>query len=231
MPWGYITCQVIYFILGIGYVLFLGKFYKDLLLTRKLFVLFTCFTSIAIGVYLFQKTFNWFSEVNFGWWASGAISTFLVPVLFYWAFMSLLNIPHEIYKIWKYPNVPVDINMDHLDFDNLLVLELEFYKNSNDVNPLKVKVKAPENMKFGLWFQKFVDDYNLKFAKNPIEYKSGDFDSYGWIFFVKTPIYKRNLFIDPDLEIKQNSITEKMTIHAKRVAQTQESIYENNYSN
>ncbi|MNV73704.1 hypothetical protein D3C71_1668730 [compost metagenome] len=46
-----------------------------------------------------------------------------------------------------------------------------------------------------------------------------DFESFKWIFFIKTSFFKKNIFIDPDLDIINNGITEKMTIYAKRVSE------------
>ncbi|WP_316798421.1 TssN family type VI secretion system protein [Pedobacter frigidisoli] len=219
MPWGYIICCIYYVLTGILMVYLLSKFYAAPLLDRKVFIFFAAFISALLAVYLYQLAFNWLSDVNFGWWGAGSISWFFVPLIFWWAYVALLNIPSEIYKIWKYPDVPLDINMDHIDFNKLLVLELELYKKSSDPEPLKVKVKAPANMNFGVWFHKFIDDYNLKFAKNPVEFRDDHQDGYRWIFFVKTSFFKRNLFIDPDLDIAQNGISEKMTIYAKRVSE------------
>jgi hypothetical protein len=39
------------------------------------------------------------------------------------------------------------------------------------------------------------------------------------MFFIKRPILKRNIFIDPDLDILKNGISEKVTIYAKRVSE------------
>lgn len=219
MPWGYIICIIFYVMMGVLYVYLLSVHYPDALLERKVFIFFATFIATLLSAYLFQLAFHWLGSIRFGWWGAGSICWFFVPLLFWWSYVALLGIPAEIYKIWKYPATPLEINMDHLDFDKLLVLELELYKRSTDPEPLKVKVKAPENMNFGIWFHKFIDDYNLKFAKNPIEFKLGEQDSYMWIFFIKRSFFKRNLYIDPDLDIVQNGITEKMTIYAKRVSE------------
>ncbi|MGY0037479.1 TssN family type VI secretion system protein [Pedobacter sp. NJ-S-72] len=109
--------------------------------------------------------------------------------------------------------------MDHLDFDRMLVLELELYKNTDDPEPLRVKAKAPENIIFGNWFYKFIEDYNLKFPKSPVKYISEDNESFKWIFFIKTSFFRKNIFIDPDHDILTNRITEKVTIYAKRVSE------------
>ena len=219
MPWGYIICCIYYILTGSVFVYLLTKHYPTELLERKVFIFFATLISALLSVYLFQLAFNWLSNVHFGWWGAGSIAWFFVPLMFWWAYVALLSIPSEIYKIWKYPATPLDINMDHVDFNKLLVLELELYKKSSDPEPLKVKVKAPENMNFGIWFHKFIDDYNLKFAKSPVEFRDEDQDGYRWIFFIKTSFFKRNLFIDPDLDITENGISEKMTIYAKRVSE------------
>ncbi len=219
MPWGYFICILIYVSLGILYVFLLTKYYADAILERKAFIIGATFVSLLLSAFLYQLYFNWLGNINFGWWAAGSLVWFLVPIIFWWTYVALLNIPLEIYKIWKYPATPLDINMDHLDFDKLLVLELELYKKTSDPEPLKVKVKAPENMVFGTWFHKFIDDYNLKFAKSPIDYKGENKDNYSWIFFIKTSFLKRNIYIDPELDILKNGITEKMTIYAKRVSE------------
>lgn len=219
MPWGYIICCIFYILTGTVFVYLLTKYYPKDVLERKVFIFFATFISAILSVYLYQLAFNWLSNVRFGWWGAGSIAWFFVPLMFWWAYVSLLSIPSEIYKIWKYPSTPLDINMDHVDFNKLLVLELELYKKSSDPEPLKVKVKAPENMNFGIWFHKFIDDYNLKFGKNPVEFRDEDQDGYRWIFFIKTSFFKRNIFIDPDLDITENGISEKMTIYAKRVTE------------
>ncbi|MDY0907292.1 TssN family type VI secretion system protein [Pedobacter sp. CFBP9032] len=219
MPWGYIICCIFYILTGTIFVYLLTKYYPKDVLERKVFIFFATLVSAILSVYLYQLAFNWLSNVRFGWWGAGSIAWFFVPLMFWWAYVSLLSIPSEIYKIWKYPSTPLDINMDHVDFNKLLVLELELYKRSSDPEPLKVKVKAPENMNFGIWFHKFIDDYNLKFGKNPVEFRDEDQDGYRWIFFIKTSFFKRNIFIDPDLDITENGISEKMTIYAKRVTE------------
>jgi len=219
MPWGYIICQIYYAATGSIFVYLVSTHYSKELLERKLFISVSLIVSALLGFFLFQLAFNWLSEINFGLWAATSILTFALPLLFWWAYIALISIPTEIYKIWSYPSTPIHIEMDHLDFDRLLVLELELYKSTNDPEPIKVKAKAPQNMIFGQWFYKFIEDYNLKFPKAPVKYNSEDLESYKWIFFIKTSFFKKNIFIDPDLDITQNTITEKMTIYAKRVSE------------
>lgn len=219
MPWGYLICQIYYLILGCFFVYLFTQYYPKELLERKFFVIFAILISSLLGFYLFLLLFNWLSDIHFGIWAATSIITFCIPLLFWWAYVALMSIPTEIYKIWQYPATPMNIDMDHLDFDRMLVLELELYKSTEDQEPLKVKAKAPQNMVFGDWFYKFIEDYNLKFPKSPVKFISDDYESYKWIFFIKTSSFRKNVFIDPDLDIVNNGITEKVTIYAKRVSE------------
>lgn len=219
MPWGYLICQLYYLTIGILFVWLAGIYYETELLERKGFFFVCCLISCLLGVFLFKLGFDWLNNLKYGFWASSSVFVFLVPVVFWWAYIAFLNIPLEIYKVWQYPVYPVDISMEHLDFNRLLVLEVNLYKHTDDAEPLKVKAKAPRNMNFGVWFQKFIDDYNLKFPDSPIQYQNPGRDAYKWIFYIKPSFFKQRQFIDPDLDIEQNNITESFAIFAKRVSE------------
>ncbi|QJD96539.1 TssN family type VI secretion system protein [Mucilaginibacter robiniae] len=219
MPWGYIICQLYYVSLGIVFIWLAGIYYESELLERKGFFFLCSLITCLLGLFLFRLAFDWLNDLKYGIWAASSIFAFLLPTLFWWAYIAFLNIPLEIYKIWQYPVVPADISMEHLDFNRLLVLEVNLYKNIKDVEPLKVKAKAPRNMNYGLWFQKFIDDYNLKFPEVPIQYQQSNGEYYKWIFYIKPSFFKQRQFIDPDLDIEQNHITESFTIFAKRVSE------------
>jgi hypothetical protein len=217
MPWGYIISQIYLISLGCVFVYLMTKYYGNELLNRKVFISISLLISCLLGFYLYQTLFDFLSTIRIGVWGATSVFDFIIPLLFWWSYVALLSIPAEIYKVWQYPAAPVNLDMEHLDFNRMLVLELEVYKNTTDPEPIKVKVKAPENMLFGNWFYKFIEDYNIKFPKSPVIFIAADNEPYKWMFFIKRPILKRNIFIDPDLDILKNGITEKVTIYAKRV--------------
>jgi len=219
MPWGYIISQLYHIVLGSVFVYLMTKYYADELLGRKLFIIVALMIACLLGFYLFQIIFNALSTIEIGTWTATSTFNFVIPLLFWWSYVALISIPAEIYKIWKYPALPINLDMEHLDFNRMLVLELEVYKHTSDPEPIKVKVKAPENMMFGNWFYKFIEDYNIKFPKSPVKYQADDQEVYKWIFFIKTSFFKRNIFIDPELNIRENGISEKVTIYAKRVSE------------
>ncbi|MEX8547207.1 MAG: TssN family type VI secretion system protein [Mucilaginibacter sp.] len=219
MPWGYVICQLYYVAIGIVFVWLAGVYYENELLERRVFFFVCSLIACLLGAFLFKLGFNWLNNLQYGVWAATSVFVFLLPIVFWWTYIEFLNIPLEIYKVWSYPRTPADISMEHLDFNRLLVLEVNLYKNTTDTEPLKVKAKAPRNMNFGLWFQKFIDDYNLKFPDSPIQYQQSGQDNYKWIFYIKQSFFKQRQFIDPDLDIAQNNITETFAIYAKRVSE------------
>lgn len=221
MPWGYIFCQLYYLALGVVFIVLVDKYYQTALSEKKGFVIAAMLIACLLGWYLFYLAFDWVNELKYGLRAGSTIPMFFIPVLFWWTYTALLNIPIDIYKVWQYPRKPLKIDMDHLDFDRLLVLELDLYKKTDDPEPLRVKVKAPENMNFGHWFYKFIEDYNLKFPNSPVAYLDENKTAYKWIFYTKPSFFKRREFIDPDLEIRENRVVEKHTIYAKRVSEVE----------
>ncbi|RFM25604.1 TssN family type VI secretion system protein [Deminuibacter soli] len=217
MPWGFLLCQLIYLLLGALAVYLLSKHNPDAVERQKGMTFFMGLIACLLGIFLFQLGFNYFNELRYGYLAATSVLVFMLPLVFWWSYMAMIAIPSEIYHVWYYPRETYHIDMDHLDFDRLKVLELELYKTAEDATPLKVKVKAPPNMAFGIWFKKFIDDYNQKFPASSIRYASVAEGSYGWIFYLKPSFFKRKSFVDPGLSIEQNEIREKYTIFARRV--------------
>ncbi|HMG11053.1 MAG TPA: TssN family type VI secretion system protein, partial [Mucilaginibacter sp.] len=140
MPWGYIISQIYHITLGSVFVYLMTKYYPDELLSRKLFIIIALLIACLLGFYLYQTIFNALSDIKTGIWAATSTFNFVIPLLFWWSYVALLSIPAEIYKIWKYPAAPINLDMEHLDFNRMLVLELEVYKHTNDPEPIKVKV-------------------------------------------------------------------------------------------
>lgn len=217
MSLGFIICQLYYFVIGVLLTYIMVRNIPETFTRKKGIILFALSVTLGLAVFFFQLLFNWLSNLAIGLFIAPAMVAFLLPLLFWWTYQALLRIPIEIYKVWKHPDQQQAICLDALDFDKVLILELELSKTINATETLRVKVKAPENMNFGLWFNKFVDDYNVKFPVEPIEYADAEQVKYGWIFYMKTTFFRRNQVIDPDHDIKSNHLKEKCTVFAKRV--------------
>lgn len=217
MPWGYLFAQLSYLLLGVLAVFLLAKHNPEALERKKGMTLLLGAIAVLLGMFLYKLVFNWLNDLDYGWLAGTSVFMFFVPLVFWWAYMSMINIPSEIYSVWYYPQGAQPLDMFDVDIDKLKVLEVELFKGPDDPSPLKVKVKAPPEMSFGVWFKKFIDDYNIKFPRNGIHYMAEKEEAFGWIFYLKPSFFSRKQFIDPAVTIAQNQINEKHTIFARRV--------------
>ena len=224
MPYVYLSLSVLYAVLGWYNIKLIHHFLPDIKKKPYIAEFLTHFLMMFIGAAIFSVIFNLCNELKYGLWACTCLLTFVMPSLYKNLYERYMAIPLEIYKVWKYSNNYDLSSFDKMDFDKLLVMEVEIFKKVNDHSPSKIKVKAPDAMSFGLWFQKFISDYNMKFPKEPIE-MSDKAELYGWIFYVKRSFFHRRRYIDYELSITQNRVKEKYTIVAKRVSeQTNEEI-------
>ena len=103
-----------------------------------------------------------------------------------------------------------------------MVLNVEFTKKLQDGHRFSVKAKSPAGINLCDWFYKFIDDYNIKYPKDPIEIRNEKQDFYTWIFYAKRSFFHRRKYLDFERTIKENKITEKMNIICKRVIEQQE---------
>jgi hypothetical protein len=181
------------------------------------------FVIMLIGAAFFSMIFNLCNELQYGWWACTCVFAFVFPSLFNETYEKYMEIPLEVHKIWHYSDREDLSKFDFMDYNKLMVLELEFFRNVNDPHPTKVKVKAPDSLAFGVWFQKFILDYNLKSPATPVELRdSKDSELFGWIFYVKRSFFLPRKYVDYELTIPENKIKEKHTIIAKRVTKENE---------
>lgn len=224
MPYIYLSLQVLYGILGWYGIKLIHHVMPDIKEKPYIAEFLALFIIMFVGAALFSLIFNLCNELKYGLWACTCLFTFLLPSLYQKLYRKYMAIPLEIYKVWKYSNSYDLSPFDKMDYDKLLVMEVEVFKKVNDYVPTKIKVKAPDGMAFGIWFQKFITDYNMKFPKQTIE-MGDEKDQYGWIFYVKRSFFHKRRYIDFEQTIAQNRVKEKYTIVTKRVSeQTNEEI-------
>lgn len=226
-PWFYMVAQLIYLLFGVAFVHFYDHYIKkDIEQYKVPFQLTVMLVIVLLGGYLFAVVYNLLNEAKNGYIGVTSMLTFFLPLVFYWTYAAFIAIPFEIYKVWEYPRGNVDeISFDGLDFNKLMVLELEFSKQPDDVDRLRVKAKAPADMPFGEWFRKFLDDYNYKFPHSTIVFRKEDGEMHGWVFYSKRSFFHRRRLLDPERTILQNDIKEHITITSKRVIEHQEEYF------
>lgn len=220
MPWYYLGWQAVFLALGVFYVRQLDHLLGEDHRTQALFVHLLTGVILLLGSYLFSLLFNYFSTLQYGLWAATCVLPFYVPLLFVRAFEALVGIPNEIRKIWHYPRHAAEVVLDDVDPYRLMILAVELHKRPGSGEPpVKVKARTPSDLPFGVWFQKFIDDYNYKFPNEPIQTTNASEEEYGWLFYhVKPSLFSLRRYIDTDLSIARNKLTERDLIVAKRVA-------------
>ena len=215
--WWFIMLQGAFLILGsVFYYLlkidFFGQLRKPVISQVALLV-----SNTALGFIGFCLLFAYFQkglEFNYGM----SIFVFLIPYGFMITFDFLASIPPEIHKVWYYPVDMEEPDFDKIDINNIYLLELEFSKSPNDSTQKNYKAKAPVDMVFGEWYRSFINNYNYKFEEEPIQFLDRNKEPHGWMFFTKPQsMWQSKRFIDPDKSIRNNKLTEKTIIVAKRV--------------
>ncbi|WP_455970662.1 TssN family type VI secretion system protein [Bacteroides congonensis] len=213
MPYCYIALQALYLFLGALNLKYMDK----INVTGHSYILqFLLMATIMIlGMALFSVVFNLCNELEYGVMASTCILPFLFFSLYRQMYRAYDAIPLEIYHVWEYLE-NAHTEQSKLDADNLMVVDINLFKDKNDTDLLHITAKTSENMYFGEWFKIFLTDYNKKSPDTPICYMDKE-SPYGWIFYIKTSFFRRRKYIDPDLTFKENGIKAHAAIIAHRV--------------
>ncbi|XZF16267.1 TssN family type VI secretion system protein [Chitinophagaceae bacterium MMS25-I14] len=224
-PYWYLMAQILYLAAGILHVQLLGIYFRKENRTGYTIFFEITLTLLCIvgGAYLFTLLFNWISVYpGYAWNGATSIFIFPAPLFFYYAYLRLTDIPFEIYKVWQYDAYIQAASFDGIDFDKLMVLNLEFAKNPREGNRFTVKAKAPPEIKLGEWFNRFIEDYNTKYPLSPIITTNEEGEPHSWIFYVKRSFFHPRRYLDFEKNITENRITEHVSVICKRVIQYEE---------
>ncbi|WMJ71886.1 TssN family type VI secretion system protein [Cytophagaceae bacterium ABcell3] len=219
MPGFYIATQLIFLCLGYLYSKKTESFFStgnDI--NDKSMSLLCTVLILCLGSYLFSLIFNKLGSLQYGFMASTCTFTLALPMLFRWTYHALLDIPTEIYKLWKYNPNYQEPTFTSETLERITILEIELRKNPEDSDFINVKAKAPLDFTFDEWFQMFIHDYNVKYCDNIIQYCDEDGELYNWMFYLKPSLLKNKRFIDYDKTIEENGLAKApCTIVCKRV--------------
>jgi Type VI secretion system, TssN len=185
---------------------------------------FFIIVNMLIGMIGFALIFHYFNDSGLAPFYAMCLIPFILPQLINTVYQSYLAIPNDIYKVWHYPVYSDDVNTDEIDPDKAYMLEFE-YTTSPDSAYTNTKIKAPIEMRFGDWFQAYIDYHNNKFDNNQIQFTNEDGTPQAWMFYERPSFFGTARYIDPDVTIVDNKISEKKVIIAKRVI-TEENIIE-----
>lgn len=198
------------------------KFAPEELSQGKYAGVFFIMANAFLGMLGFALVFHWYSPSGLAPWYAMCVLPFVLPQFLTTAFNAYRSIPQEIHKVWYFPLHADEVDYDNIDTSTIYMLELEYSKSINDPRITNTKLRAPVSMKFGDWFRSFIENYNYKYESDPIQYTTIDQTPLGWIFYTKPSLLGKSKYIDPDLTIAENKITEKNIILAKRVGMVEE---------
>ena len=218
MPYIYILLVILYWI---------GGYYNRYIL-RKVFssgkempsfgiqCLMTV-TVMLLGAGIFSVVFNLCNELQYGIWASTCILPFVFPPLYTQTVKSYFDIPVEIYKVWKYSE-EYDSETLYINRERSIVIDVDIFRRVDDPVSERITGKASEDVIFGQWFQRMIDDCNLKSPSSPIVYQNEGGAYYEWVFYTKSSFFRKRFYIDPELTLAENKLKMHDVIIAKRVA-------------
>ena len=234
-PYWYLISQVIFLCLGIIHVNLLHRYFRQHIKSLGMSILFESIltlTCILFGGFLYVLIFRWISMgLGNEYWSASSMLAFTIPLIFYYCYIQFISIPFDIYKTWQFDPDKKPFNFEGVDFDRLMVLNVELSKKVEDSQRFLIKAKTlPTGVSFGDWFYRVVDYYNHKNPNGTIDLIDSGNEPYYWIFYVKKSFFSMRKYIDFENDITANTITENQVIICKRVIRHQEEGRVNNIS-
>gem|GEM_PF-114812 len=218
-PIGLITTHLYFFFFGLALVqftyteLFESIGFKDNVIA---FVCVIIFSSI-LGSWLYYIIFDYLSELDYVFYIVFGCIWILMPILLKWAEDFFVEIPPRIYKLW-YPETKTDnSSWETIDLRRLKAVTIRIRKDNQDELYSSVDAKIPESITIGNWFNRFIEDHDVRFPDTPIALRGTDGEFYGWAFYKKRFIPLFNSPIDFEKNPEELKLKDKATIIAKRV--------------
>lgn len=220
--WGGLAiCIGIYVLLGFCFNLFTRtKAFKAIGFDdNRLMIFLACFISMVLGAWIFYLVFSWASKLGYGVFAMTATLWFFIPLLYKFSKDIFVDIPSVFYKSWTVSKTPDDDEFwNTIDTFRLMQVNVRVKRDYSSRHYSSFSVKIPEEVTLGKWFNRFIEDQNIRFPGRPIEME-GPKGSYGWIFYttrwLPIPLFTRML--DFEETVAQNRIKSMMTLYVRRV--------------
>lgn len=224
--WGGLILSIIsYLILGIGLVYYVKSSYyakklgfEDDLQDKAIFFLVLCIAMLVSGwaYYLF---FNLLSTLPYASTAMFIVLWFVMPLLYVTARDYYLKFAPVFRTPWVVKSDATDSSYwERIDTFNLIQVTVRIKKTPDAENYSSYVVKLPMEVPIGKWFDRFIEDQNVRFPESPILTKDEDEDI-GWVFYTPKwftiPLFVR--FLDPENEAYDNRIKNRQIIYIRRV--------------
>ncbi|CAA0182581.1 TssN family type VI secretion system protein [Tenacibaculum maritimum] len=228
--WGGLALTIIaYLLLGVGFVLIRNlSFYKNIkgeeekegkVDFNKITELLIMLVAVILSTWIYYLIFSWISKLPYAIWAMFSTVWFFMPFLYVLSKELFLKIETPFYKAWK-----VELNNDHRDYwehidtFRLIQVTVKIKRRSEDEEYSSFSVKLPREVPLGVWFNKFIEDQNVRFPENMIDPFGGGGTEIGWIFYTSKwfsfPLFIKVL--DSKEDGKFNRVKNKQVIYIRR---------------
>jgi hypothetical protein len=212
---------IIYLFLGAMFNLFTStKAFKAIGLNEvSVLVVLVIVIITVLTAWLYYLLFDLVSELDYSAWTATLCLWFLVPIFYSASRKLFLKIPAPFYKSWIVePDLVDDEYWDNVDTFSLMQVTVKIKRQPEDSDYASFSVKLPKDVTLGRWFDRFIEDQNIRFPNRTIEIENED-QQYGWIFYtsrwLSMPLFTRML--DFDKEVSANRIRNKSTLYIRRV--------------
>jgi len=225
--WGGLVISICsYLLLGFLFNWFsTTKIFKDIgFKENKWLMLLGLFTAIILASWAYYFVFSWANQLGYELWAMLTVLWFLVPPFYVFSRSMYLQIPSPFYKLWIVDN---EINDEEywnsVDTFRLMQVTVKVKRSPEAKEYASFSVKLPEDVSLGRWFNRFIDDQNIRFPNNIIELEDNN-GPYGWILYTNkwlpVPIFTRMLDFEGD--VIGNKIKNKTILYVRRVSKNNE---------
>ncbi|WP_438712385.1 TssN family type VI secretion system protein [Aquimarina muelleri] len=187
-------------------------------------IILALFIAIILASWIYYFVFLWANKLGYELWAMLTILWFLVPPFYVFSRSMYLKIPSPFYKLWMVNNEINDEEYwNNVDTFRLMQVTVKIKRSPQERHYASFSVKLPEDVTLGRWFNRFIDDQNIRFPNNVIKLED-DNGPYGWILYTNKwlpmPIFTRMLDFDGD--VTQNKIKNKTILYVRRVSKNKE---------
>ncbi|PKB41927.1 hypothetical protein AX016_0081 [Cellulophaga sp. RHA19] len=222
---GLLITALTYLFLGIGMVFYtktktfdsFGLIEKD---GNKTYFLIVTFAIIILTAWVYYLIFNILSGLPYSIWAMSSVLWFIVPIFYVMARDSFLKISPPFFKSWRVEHdTNSDLYWDKIDTFTLIQVTVKVKRSPTDKDYSSFMVKLPTEVILGKWFNRFIEDQNVRFPQDVIKTEDESGDEMGWIFYTskwfKFPLFTRVL--DAEKTGTENNITNTQTIFVRRI--------------
>lgn len=224
--WGGLVLSIIsYLILGIGLVYYVKSSYyaktlgfEDDLQDKAIFFLVLCITML-VSAWAYYLFFNLLSTLPYASTAMFIVLWFVIPLLYVMARDYYLKFAPVFRTPWVIKSDTTDSSYwERVDTFNLIQVTVRIKKTPDAENYSSYVVKLPMEVPIGKWFDRFIEDQNVRFPESPILTKDENEDI-GWVFYTPKwfaiPLFVR--FLEPENEAYENKIKNRQIIYIRRV--------------